>query len=289
MVRSRKLFLAGAMLIAVFALAAPAQAATRSVSGTVVHRNSRGHSFAVATHAGSLVSIHARRSAALGRHVKVKARKLANGTFSALGVKVGGRAGHLRFHGTVTFVDRRNDVVVVSSNGVSLPVHRRSGNNAVAADALPGVGDDVVVTGTLPAGQNEVEADDIQTTGANPGQMQIEGTVLAVDPVARTLSISADDEDQLGQSVTVVVPDSLDISLYTVGQEVELVVVKQADGSLLLQGSSEDGNANQADDQGEHQGQQCDGNGDNNGSVPNANGGGDQNAGPGPTGGGSED
>ena len=51
----------------------------------------------------------------------------------------------------------------------------------------------------------------------------------------------------------------MDISTFQVGQEVELTVSTLSDGSFLLQGSSADGNSSQADNPGDQQGCQGDG------------------------------
>src|SRR5665647_3744461 len=105
--RFQKIFFVGVMLVASLALAAPAGAKAKSVTGTVVHKSNHAHSFVLATKHGSLVAIHAKHTPRVGRHAHATVRSLSNGTLAATSVKSGGKSGRVRFHGTVTFVDRR--------------------------------------------------------------------------------------------------------------------------------------------------------------------------------------
>jgi hypothetical protein len=77
---------------------------------------------------------------------------------------------------------------------------------------------------------------------------------MAVDPTARTLSLSADDDSESGQAVVVSIPATFDITGFTVGQEVKLLVTQQPDGSFLLQGSAEDDNSQAANNPNDSQG-----------------------------------
>jgi len=138
------------------------------------------------------------------------------------------------------------------------------------------VGSTVTTDVTFGAG-DDLEADDVQEDnhgehGPAAGAMKIEGTIQAIDPTARTLTVFADDdeEDDAGPSkptVTVHVPASIDITQFAVGDEVELVVVPQGDGSFLLQSVDDDqGDDDQGEDNGNDQGaggvEQGDDNGD---------------------------
>jgi hypothetical protein len=129
------------------------------------------------------------------------------------------------------------------------------------------VGDTALVNATL-TDQGEIEADDVQTTGQDQ-TFDVEGVVQAIDTAKRTITVSADDEDQSGQSLVVNLPAGSDPSQFTVGQEVELAVSRAADGTLTLAtGSSDDEGG---DDQGESQNS-----GDHQGSgTSGGNGGGD--------------
>jgi hypothetical protein len=70
--------------------------------------------------------------------------------------------------------------------------------------------------------------------------------------------VSADDDDESGGAVTVSIPSSFDITQFKVGNEVELTVAKQPDGTFVLQ-SSDDQNDN-ADENDNNDGEK--GNGD---------------------------
>jgi hypothetical protein len=245
-------------IAAVLALAAPASAAT--LRGTVVHRNARAHSFVVAGRHGALSAIHARRSPRPGSIVSVAARRLRNGTFAAQRIRLLGRSNRARMRGVVTFVNRRNGTFVLSARGASILIHRHRAGAATAADATPSVGDQVEADGTVDD-QGDVEDNQTTVQGQANGPVDLEGTVLAVDTTARTLTLSADDDNESGASITVDVPTTIDISAFSAGQEVELVGTPNGDGTFTLVGSSEDGNQQQAqsgqDDQGDntdHQG-----------------------------------
>ena len=137
---------------------------------------------------------------------------------------------------------------------------------ARSANALPGVGTDVAATGTVD-NQGDLEDQTVQTQGTDTGGIQIEGTIISIDTTNRTLTVSADDSEQSGATLTVDVPASLDITQFTAGQEVELNVTPQSDGTYMLLGSASDDNAQQAnngsDQQGNNQGE--DGQGDQSG------------------------
>jgi predicted nucleic acid-binding Zn-ribbon protein len=221
------------------------------MKGVVVHRNHRAHSFALAMRGGRLVAIHASRNPSVGRQVIVAARRLRNGTFAANTIAVGKHTRRALIRGVVTFVDRSRGLFTVSAEGVSVLVHRSAG--ARAADALPSVGEQVAVETEIDD-QGDLQDENVQDTGAQTQNMDLEGAILAIDPVARTLTVSADDDQESNQSVTVVVPATVDISTFSVGQEVELAVTLQSDGSFLLQASAGDDNAQEANDPTDEQG-----------------------------------
>lgn len=246
--------------------------------GVVVSHNARAHSFVVAERKGHLVSVHSRQSPSLGRLVVVKAKQLRNGTYAAHHVAVSRKSTKMvRIRGVVTFVSRRRHEFTVSAGGASLLVHSSSklANHAMAAStagALPSVGDDVTVE-TQIGDQGDLEDQGVQNDGTQNQNIDVEGTILSIDTTASTLTISADGEDDTTQSITVDVPPTIDITQFSVGQEVELTVSVQADGSFLLQGSSEDGNSGQANNSGDQQG--CQGDGPDNASTTCGNSGSD--------------
>jgi len=239
--------LGAAAAIAVLGAAAPAGAQT--LRGTVVHHNRHGHSFSVALKNGSLRSVHARRLPKIGRVVAVNARALSNGTFAAHGVRAHGRRGHARLHGTVTFADRRHHRFTVSSGGVSLLVR-------AASVQMPATGEVVDVEAHFaPSGTPVAQS---VTPAGTDFTIRLEGTVAAVDTTARTITVSADDDEQSGAQLTISVPDpAIDLTAITPGQEVELLVALHSDGTFSLLGIAGDDNARNADDHGDQQGQPC--------------------------------
>ncbi|HLH66485.1 MAG TPA: hypothetical protein VKV27_12345 [Solirubrobacteraceae bacterium] len=255
-------------LAAAGACVGAAQAAT--VHGTVVHRNARAQSFVVADSAGHLYAIHARRRPRPGTIVTVSVRRLRNGTYAARALRVGAyhRRARVRLRGVVSYIDRQNGTFTLSARGVSMVVAARGTSAivhgpasfrtaAIATDALPAVGSVVTATGSVDD-QGDLTDASVQTTGMDTGAVDIEGTVLAVDTAASTITVSSSDDDQASGSIVVNVPPTLDISLFSVGQEVELTVAVQPDGSYLLTGSSSDQGQQGADDQGDQQGDQGD-------------------------------
>jgi hypothetical protein len=215
-------------LAVVMVAAGTASAAT--LRGVVVHRDHHSKGFVVALSGGRMVAVNASHSPRVGRLVSVKARRSRGGTFTATHVKVLRRARHARIRGVVTFVDRRHGEFTVSSQGVSVLVHRSTHAN----DVVPSVGDEVEVEVGIDD-QGDLGDDGDQVTGTETDNIDLEGMVLAVGSTARTLTISADEDEQSGASLTVHVPTTIDISMFTVGQDVELTVSKQTDGTFLLQ------------------------------------------------------
>src|SRR5262249_12038174 len=188
-------------------VAGPASA--RTMRGTVVHRNSHAHSFVVANSKGVMSAIHARRALRTGRVVSLTAVRLRNGTFKLRKAHVLGRTRHARLRGTVTFV--KHGAFVVSSRGASVLVNENSSQP-------PKVGDEVEVDGTIDD-QGDIDEQDTTEMCPSTGSMDLEGVVLGVDQNARTLTISADDDNESGSSVTVDVPPSFDITQFKNGQE----------------------------------------------------------------------
>lgn len=248
----------------VAAVVLPATAGAATLHGVVVQHNQRAHSFVVAMQKGHLVSVHSRKSPALGRVVVVRAKLLRDGTYAASGITARHQSRRrVPIHGVVTFVNRQRHEFTVSAGGASLLV-RHSPSTGLAADAgttgdqLPSVGDEVTVETDI-GDQGDLEDQGVQDNGAQAQNAEVEGTIMAIDPTADTLTLSADEDGQSGQSIVVDVPATIDITQFQVGQEVKLLVSVQSDGSFLLQGLSEDGDSHQANSPGDQQGCQGDG------------------------------
>jgi hypothetical protein len=215
-------------IAAALALAGPAGAKT--LRGTVVHRNAHAHKLVIATRSGRMVAIHTRRVIRAGRVVRVSGRS----------IRVVGRSRHARLRGTVTYVNRHRRLFTLSARGASVLVHRRSARMArMASDDMPSSGSQVAVSADIDD-DGDVEAKDVKDEGEDTDGIELEGKVLAVDTGARTLNVSADDEDESGDAVVVHVPDSFDLNQFKVGDEVELVVTKESDGTFTLQKADDD-------------------------------------------------
>jgi hypothetical protein len=246
---SNRILTAVAAVAALLAVAGPASASASAstIKGTVVHRNARAHSFVVAALGGRLSAVHARRSPVVGRVVRVAARRLRNGTFAAGLVRASGRRSHARIRGTVSHVDPSSRAFVVSARGASIRVRRAPSTRAAsaAADSMPQVGTVVEVDTTIDAG-GDLEADDVNEVGEDGDGIELEGVVLAVDAAAKTVTVSADDDDASGQSVVVHVADAADLTDFTAGQVVDLTVTATP-GGFVLQRFSHDDDADEAD------------------------------------------
>jgi hypothetical protein len=233
---------------AVAALALPAGASASTLRGTVVHRVSHAHSFVIATRSGTLRAVHSHRHPALGRDVSVRARRLSDGTYSARSVATRRHTRrHAKLRGVVTHVDRAHEAFVLSGQGTSIVVH-----DAQAPTTMPAVGQNATVDVTL-TNDDELEADDVQTDG-QAATFELEGIVKAVDQAAQTVTVTADDDDQLGGDLVVTFPAGSDLSGLVAGQEIELRVTKNADGTFSAVSAA--GDDEQGDDAGEgdHQG-----------------------------------
>lgn len=245
---------AGALGAAAVLAGMAGTAEAKMLRGEVVHHNRRGHSFVVANRAGHLYAIHAARAPRLRSEVVVRARRLRDGTYRLQREHRTGRgARRVRIRGVVSYVDRRTGAFTVSAPGVSMLVVHGRRRRAHVADTAPPVGTPVVATGTVD-GQGELDDQSVQSMGTPTGGVDLEGTVLSVDQSAGTITVSADDCEQSGASVTVTVPSSLDITQFTPGEEVELIVQPTGTGTATLLGSADDRNAQTANSSGGQQG-----------------------------------
>jgi hypothetical protein len=243
----------GAVTVVVLgALAGAAQA--RMIKGAVVHHNVRGHSFVVADRVGHLFAVHGARAPRIGSEVVVTAKRLRDGTWKLQRLHRTSRSAHrVRIRGVVTFIDSRSGAFTVSARGVSMIVRQRLHLAADSADAPPPVGTTVVATGNVDD-QGDLEAESVEDVGQATNGVDLEGVVLAIDTTAQTITVSSDDDDQSAGSITVTVPSTLDITQFTVGEEVELNVQPTGTGTATLLGSADDQNAQTANDQSDGQG-----------------------------------
>ena len=223
------------------------------VRGTVVHRNAAAGSFVVANARGRLFAVHSSQKPAIGSNVSASVRRLRNNTFAARKVHVKGSSSRVRIHGTVSHVNGVAKTFVVSAEGVSMVVKGR------AAGTLPAVGKDVTVTGTLDdENEGQLEEEDLQEEGEDNNGFDVEGTILEVNTVGRTLTLTAEDDQTENETVTVNVPMSIDISMFHTGEEVDLTVTKLPSGALEMVATSSDEGEQGAEDGEDEQGEQGD-------------------------------
>jgi hypothetical protein len=263
--RNPLLWIAALALAAVLGLSAQASAAT--VKGTVVHANKSAHTFVVAGRRGSLTVVSSRRVARAGSVVRVSGRKTKSG-LKARRLRISGHTRRARLRGLVTWASARG--FTVASHGASLLV-RKSSSGEGAPVGTP-VDDDVTIDD-----QGDLNDDHCHEVGDVPGQIKLEGIVLATDPAAETITISGDDDEgdqaqasddgqgddnqgddnqgddddqgeDMNPQIVVHVPDA---TAFTVGQKVELIVTgPAADGSFTLVKVDEQENEGQDDNHG---------------------------------------
>lgn len=246
--------LGAASVLAVVLTAAlgASSAAAKTVRGTVVHQNSRAHSFVIANPKGQLTAVHAAHSPRIGTTVLARVHRLRNGTFALLRLRRTGRRTRVRAHGIVTFVDPHNQSFVLSAEGVSMTVYRPAKRPRAAS--LPALGTRLTVSADV-SSSGSLEAQSVSAEGTQSKPFDLEGVVMAVDISTATLTISAEDNAQSGQILSVAVPAGINLSLFAPGQEVELQV-KLRSGSLYeLTGSSSDEGVGGAEDKADQQGE----------------------------------
>ena len=248
----RRTLVVGILAAAVGLLAAgPASAST--LRGTVVHKNRSAHKFVLATASGRLVVVRSTKSTRVGRVVRVSAVRRA-GTWRASSIRTVGSRRHARLRGTVTYASRDRRAFTISTKGASVLVHQRRSRGrtaSAASDTMPAAGEQVAVDSTIDS-NDDLEADDVKSEGQDSNGIELEGKLLAVDQAKRQLTVAADDDDQSGGSVTVDVPDSFDLNQFQAGNEVELKVTKNADGTYTLtKAESDDENDGNDDGKGD--------------------------------------
>jgi hypothetical protein len=269
------------------ALVVAAPAGAKTLHGTVVHRNMSHRSFVLAARSGKLTVVSARTAPAVGRVAAVKVRR-SHGASVERRIHVRGSTRHARLHGRVSLSGKRR--FTISAGRASLVVND--------SGRLPRAGSTITTSVTINR-DGSLDADDVNEDRPSATvATDLEGTITAVDPTARTLTVSADDNgddqgddngdddqgddngdddptasassDQPAPTVTVHVPASIDITQFHVGDDVQLTVTPQGDGSFLLQSVDDQGGNDQGsgdvqqgdDDGGDDQG---DDNGDDGG------------------------
>ena len=231
-------------LLAGAAVLVPASAmAAAPKKGVVVDFRAHSKTATVAAAGGRLVAVHTAKRARVGSVVKLKAaRQLLNGTFSARLVKVG-RARHALVRAKVVARVGRN--LMLSARGTTFVVKLR-GKRAHERTTTPPVGATVMTNVTI-MDDGELEATDVNEVAAPvAGQtLEIEGKLTANTGTSLAVTLR---DDGVSMNFAITVPPGTDVSALIVGEEVELQVTANGDGTFTLAQGSLNGDDNEADD-----------------------------------------
>ena len=115
----------------------------------------------------------------------------------------------------------------------------------------------VTVTGSFDD-DGDIDCDTCECDGTDDGYIELEGHILAMDEATRTLTLSADDDDELPGTITLLIPAEWDFAAYAVGDELEVTATLNADGTFTAVGTSLDCDEEEADDEDCEQGEDCD-------------------------------
>jgi hypothetical protein len=255
MIKLRTTSIVASVLAVGAVLASPSLAGAKTLKGIVVHASPRAHSIVVADARGRLHAVHVSHTVAPSTTVTFSVRRLRNGTLAATKVRTGRRVRRARFHGRVIYIARARSAFVISVRGASLVVHERRAARlasvaAIAsAESVPTLGSEVTVSAAF-GRSGSLMADSVKNDGQHDNHVDLEGVILSIDSLARTITISADDDDELaGASVLVHLPSTFDLTSYKVGEELLVVASLNADGSYTAVDTFDDDSAEQADEQ----------------------------------------
>ena len=247
------------VLLALFSsliFVAPSFAAT--LKGTVLLINKKNHSFALAQSGGSVVSVHYKGHAPkVTKTVTVTASALKNGTYSANKIKVTGTSTRSKVKGTVTHVNRGGKSYVVSARGVSITIKKKAkSKRSLSASSLPTVGGTVTCTLNF-TNRGELQESSVKDNGiGDTSSIPLEGIILSVDEDTNSITLTAGEDGFYGsaEAITVILPDTFDITTFVVGDVAELAATLNDDGTYTAvyssDDTSEDGANNPSDDQG---------------------------------------
>jgi len=234
-------------LVAAVAVVLPATAGAASFGGVVVARQPARHAVVVST-AGVVRTVHTHRvGLAVGSRVAVKAKLLADGTFSAAAVVTRGRAATARIRGVVARQLRTGYVVAAGHS--MLAVRTRRPADAGAGAAGPSTG--TIVDVTVDTDDNALDEQDVEERGYAQ-RLELEGTIAAI--TFATATAPGELVLTVGKStIDVVVPPGTSLpATLAVGDKVEVKVTLAGDTFTLATSHEEDND--QGDDDGDHHG-----------------------------------
>ncbi len=221
-------------------IAFPATAGAATFSGVVVAKQVRRHALIVTSKTGVARTVHTHRLATrIGARVTVRARKLADGTFSAQKVAVRGRAHRARIHGVVA---KRMRGRFLLSAGHSVLAIRTSQSFSTSGDSGPAPG--TVVKVTVDTDDQELDEQKVDDVG-HAQKLELEGKVVSV--TAPTSTADGEVVLQVGKStISVAVPAGTTLPTMNPGDSVQLKVTLTGDTFTLTQSHEE--NDDQGDD-----------------------------------------
>lgn len=255
--------LAGLAVLAPISAADAKPAATPHRVGVVVDYRVASRTATVALPGGKLIAVHTPKSVSPGTRVRLATlTQLANGTYTGT-LRATGRARRARVRGTVV-AHLGSGAIAVSARGTTFTVRLgkaarvRSDKHSNELVGGPAVGTPISTLVSIGAG-GRLECGSIKELAppAAGTAIGLEGTISAIDEATRTLTVTTED-DGLSADFAVIVPDTIDISAYAVGDELEAAVLVNADGTFTLQGSSLNGDDQEAEDASDDQGEQAD-------------------------------
>ncbi len=203
--------------------------------GTVVDWRGASHTATVAGHNGRLFALHTNRRVAIGTVIAVRhLRQLHNGTYVGGIVRLG-HTRHARIRGVIVATVRGHGFAI-GARGTTFVVRPRAHNailNQPASGRAPFVGESVVTDVHINPHGDLTEID-LHATSATIGPVvEIEGTLTAVDPVGRTITIAHEDDGTV-TSYTVIIPPTVDLSTLVIGQEMHVLGSPNPDGTFSL-------------------------------------------------------
>jgi uncharacterized membrane protein YgcG len=229
-------------------------------SGVVIKVQKGTHLVVIARTPSSVVLVHSQARVAVGERVALHARRLRNSTFAASRIEVLGRVRRVRFRGLL--LANSGPKLMVSAGGALIALHRGAHRN----DSAPKPGSVIQVTVSIGA-NGELDEDDATTVSPTAPGGQIEGRLLLG---TGTITVTSEH-----MSLLLKVPAGLSLTPFVSGMEVLATFTQGTDGSLTLTALSADGDAEQADDDGGHDGGGDHGGGHDGGGGGEHGGGGD--------------
>jgi len=251
---------------------------SRALAGTVAAVAADGEGFVLAARDGSLLHVHASGcGVAPGDNLHLRARRLANGTWSADRVRRVAAAESMRVAGTVVWSDPATGRYALGARGATLLVTVPSTPAPAdppattpappAAPAPPAVGAQLRVRLQPVAardGQPAALAEQARRAAPAPADpaapvppLELSGLVQSTDSQARRLVLALDAGAQPPLTIALSVPPAIDLTRLLPAQQLAVTATAAADGALTLTGLSPDGDALAADDTTALQGDQA--------------------------------